>query len=174
MSVSRRFSVVALLALCAMAGAAAQSPAATRIPYDGSDTLDGPMPIHVDQSCRILPGPPELPARKRPHPYRDSAVCDLESPAESNHWEEKIVGNELQRAFVRVKEQTFVLQDIADQPAMFYVQYVVPKDWFVDSDPLPWQVDGQTAYFRVYVKPGETIRLHVGVRREWPQKPKPI
>jgi hypothetical protein len=35
-------------------------------------------------------------------------------------------------------------------------------------------MDGQTAYFRVYVKPGETISLHVGVRREWAQKPKPI
>jgi hypothetical protein len=173
MSATGRFSAVALLALCVTAGMG-QRPGATRIPYDGSDTPDGPKSIHVDQDCRILPGSPLLPASKKSHPYRDSAICDIESPAESTHWEEKIVGNELQRAFVHVKERTFVLQDIADQPTEFIVQYAVPKDWFVDSDPLPFQVSGQTVYFRVYVKPGETVRLHVGVRREWPQKPKPI
>jgi hypothetical protein len=145
-----------------------------RVPYDGADSMTGPMPIHVDETCRILPADDNPLGRKKPHPYRDSAVCALEGPAESTHWEEKIAGNMLQRTFVHVKERTFVLQDIADGPVMYIVQYDVPQGWFVDSDPQPWQIVGQTAYFHVYVKPGETIRLHVGVRREWPSKPKPI
>ena len=112
--------------------------------------------------------------KKKTHPYNDSAICSLEGISESAHWEEKVEGSQLQRWFVRVEEQTFVLEDIADVPVMYIVQYDVPQNWFVDSDPQPWQVAGKTAYFRVYVNPGETVRLHVGMRRMWPQKPKPI
>jgi hypothetical protein len=159
----------------ASASAVAQKPAAAaRVPYDGADSMSGPMPIHVDETCRILPTTDDPLTRKKPHPYRDAAVCALEGPKESTHWEEKIAGNELDRSFVEVKERTFIFQGIADGPVMFIVQYDVPKGWFVDSDPQPWQMVGQTAYFHTYVNPGETIRLHVGVRREWPQKPKPI
>ncbi len=153
----------------------AQTPPPTnRVPYDGADALNGPKPIHIDENCRILPSSESNPLKKKTHPYNDSAICSLESMFESKHWEEKVAGNELQRWFVRVKEQTFVLQDISDDPVMYLVQYDVPQNWFVDSDPQPWQIVGQTAYFRVYVKPGETVRLHVGVRRMWPQKPRPI
>ena len=145
-----------------------------RVPYDGADTLDGPKPIHIDEKCRILPGSAGSPFKKKTHPYNDSAICSLEGISESAHWEEKVEGSQLQRWFVRVEEQTFVLEDIADVPVMYIVQYDVPQNWFVDSDPQPWQVAGKTAYFRVYVNPGETVRLHVGMRRMWPQKPKPI
>jgi len=153
---------------------AQKTTGSARVPYDGADSMSGPMPIHVDETCRILPVNGDVQVRKKPHPYRDSAVCYLEGPKETTHWEEKITGNMLERTFVQVKERTFVFQGIADGPVMFIMQYDVPKGWFVDSDPQPWQVAGQTAYFHTYVKPGETIRLHVGVRREWPQKPKPI
>lgn len=168
---------VVILSLGMWAGAmtvAQNPPGAARVPYDGSDSLSGPKPIHVDENCRILPRSGGLPRTKKTHPYSDSAICSLEGLLESTHWEEKISGSELQRWFVRVKERTFVLQDIADEPVMFIVRYAVPRGWFVDSDPQPWQTVGQTAYFRAYVKPGETVRLHVGVRREWPMKPKPI
>ena|ERR1700677_3564683 len=167
----------AILLLCMGAGATAVAqnpPGAGRVPYDGSDSPSGPKPIHVDEDCRILPGSEGIPRIKKVHPYNDSAVCSLESVLGSTHWEEKISGNQLQRWFVRVREQTFVLQDIADGPVMFVVHFAVPQHWFVDSDPQPWQTVGQTAYFHAYVKPGETVRLHVGVRREWPMKPKPI
>lgn len=171
----RRFTGLVVLAATALSGALAQQPTgAQRIPYDGSDSSSGPKPIHVDRNCRILPGSSALPPARKPHPYNDPAICALEGRAESTHWEEKITGNQLQRTFVRVKEQTFVVQDIADQPVMFIVQYAVPQNWFVDSDPQPWQTVGQTAYFHVFVKPGQIVRLHVGIRREWPQKPKPI
>ena len=162
-----------LVGACAVAGAAQKTAGAVRIPYDGSDSLTGPMPIHVDQNCRILPDA-AVTGHKKPHPYTDPAICSLQSTADSEHWEEKISGKELLRTFVRVREHTFVLQDVADQPVMFIVQQPVSKGWFVDSDPQPWQMGGDTAYFRVYVKPGQTVRLHVGERREWPQKPKPI
>ena len=174
---SRIWAIVAalFLGMSACAAAVAQtSPGAARVPYDGSDSPSGPKPIHVDERCRILPGSEGIPLSKKTRPYIDSAICDLENQDESAHWEEKISGNELERWFVRVKEQTFVLRDISDEPMMFIVQFNVPHGWLVDSDPQPWQMMGQTAYFRVFVKPGETVRLHVGVRRIWAQKPKPI
>jgi hypothetical protein len=173
----RKWALVAIagIGVWVSVAASAQDPhRAGRTPYDGADSMSGPMPIHVDETCRILPSNDGAPIRKKPRPYRDSAVCDLEGPKDSTHWEEKITGNLLERTFVHVKERTLVFQDIADGPVMYIVQYDVPQGWFVDSDPQPWQTVGQTAYFRVYVKPGETIRLHVGVRREWPSKPKPI
>jgi hypothetical protein len=166
---------ILLLGIWAGASAIAQNPpAAARSPYDGSDSLSGPKPIHVDENCRILPGSEGTPHAKKARPYSDSAVCSLEGIAQSTHWEEKIAGSQLQRWFVRVKERTFVLQDIADEPVVFIVRYAIPQDWFVDSNPQPWQTVDRTAYFRAYVKPGETVRLHVGVRREWPAKSKPI
>ena len=169
------FVAIAGIGVWASAFALAQkSTAPERVPYDGADSMSGPMPIHVDETCRILPVSGDVQVRKKPHPYRDSAICDLEGPHDSTHWEEKIEGNLLERTLVEVKERTLIFQDIADGPVMYIVQYDVPKGWFVDSDPQPWQVVGQTAYFHTYVKPGETIRLHVGVRRESPQKPKPI
>ncbi len=175
MSGIRGFVAILFLGTWASATAVAQnSPGAARVPYDGSDSQSGPKPIHVDEKCRILPGSKGIPLSKKTRPYNDWAICDLENQDESTHWEEKIAGNELQRWFVRVREQTFVLQDISDQPVVFIVRFNVPQGWFVDSDPQPWQTVGQTAYFRAYVKPGETVRLHVGVRRMWPQKPKPI
>jgi hypothetical protein len=155
------------------AATAQNAPESSRVPYDGSDSLDGPKPIHVDEKCRVLPGTEGIPPKKA-KPYNDSAICSLEGISESTHWEEKITGNQVQRWLVRVKERTFALQDISDEPVWFIVQFDVPQDWFVDSDPQPWQTVGQTAYFHAYVKPGETVKLHVGVRRQWPQKPKPI
>ncbi len=166
---------ILFLGVCVSATAFAQNPPATnRVPYDGGDALNGPKPIHIDENCRILPGSEGNPVKKKTHPYNDAAICSLEGMTELTHWEEKVAGNQLQRSFVRVEEQTFVLQDIAGDPVVYVVQYDVPQNWFVDSDPQPWQIVGHTAYFRVYVKPGETVRLHVGVRRVWPEKPKPI
>lgn len=153
---------------------AQSAPSANRPPYDGADSPNGPMPIHVDQNCRILPGNNNVLQLKKQHPYHDNAVCRLESVHASEHWEEHITGNELFRTYVRVNEHEFVLQNVSDKQVMFIVEQTVPQNWRIDSDPQPWQVTGKTAWFHVYVKPGETVRLHVGMRREWPQAPKPI
>jgi hypothetical protein len=170
-------TILAILSfgVCLSGAASAQNQSPTnRAPYDGADTLNGPKPIHIDGNCRILPGSEFAGVKKKTHPYNDSAICSIKGPVESQHQEEKVAGNELQRWLVRVKERTFVLQDISDDPVLYVVQFDVPQNWVIDSDPQPWQMAGQTAYFRVYVKPGQTERLHVGVRRMWPQKSKPI
>jgi hypothetical protein len=169
----RGFLLTFLSVCLGISAANAQNSTAGRQPYDGADSTSGPLPIHVDQNCRILPRPGN-PLSKKARPYHDDAMCSIESPSESTHWEEKISGNQLDRWFVHIKEEELTFQDVADQPVMYIVEYAVPKGWFVDSDPQPWQMAGQTAYFHVYVNPGETIRLHVGIRREWAQKPKPI
>jgi hypothetical protein len=177
----RNRRVIFTIALIGVSLGASFSPAfaqhstgSERLPYDGSDSMTGPKPIHVDQNCRFLPHTEPASRAKKIRPYYDSTICGLESENDSTHWDEKIAGNQLQRTFVRVSERTFVLQDIADEPMMFIVEYDVPQGWFVDSDPQPWQKAGRTAFFHAYVNPGETVRLHVGVRREWPEKPKPI
>lgn len=163
----------ALLSAFLLPCAGAQKTTA-RVPYDGSDSTSAPLPIHIDQNCEILPDRADSNGRKKPRPYRDSYICQLESVNSSEHWEESISGHELLRTFVRITEHTFVLHDVADKQVMFVVQQTVPKGWFVDSDPQPLAVVENTAYFHVYVQPGQTVRLHVGMRREWPQKPKPI
>lgn len=164
-----------LMAVGLHAVAAAQnSPNANRPPYDGADSEDGPRPIHVDGDCRILPNSAPILPRQKPNPYHDYNVCYLQSARDSTHWEESSSGHELRRTFVYVREHEFVLQDVTDLPAMFIVEQTIPQGYSVDSDPQPWQVAGLKAYFHVYVKPGETVRLHVRWRREWAQKPKPI
>ncbi len=39
----------------------------------------------------------------------------------------------------------------------------------IDSTPQPTTIEGNVAVFRVYAKPGQTIKLHVGERR-WPKQ----
>lgn len=169
------WSAIPLVIFFAVASLRAQQPpTAAQAPYGVRDAKPRPRTIHVDENCRILPTAGDEVLRKKEHPYRDSALCDIESPNDSTHWEERIAGNQLLRTFVRVKEQEFALRNIADEPVMFVVSQKIPKDWAIDSDPQPVDLVGQTAYFDVYVKPGETIRLHVGLRRDWPQKPKPL
>lgn len=171
---ARSFSTLLLGVLFAAAVVGAQQAPAAQLPYHAPAPQSGPRPIHIDENCRIVPTSGDRTLRKKEHPYRDSAICHLESVLDSTHWEERIVGNQLQRTFVRVKEHTFVLQDIAGEPVMFVVSQAIPKDWAIDSDPQPADLTNDTAIFHVYVKPGQTVHLHVGMRREWLQKPKPI
>jgi hypothetical protein len=163
-----------MLALCAAACAAAlarqapqPAPSARRQYYSFNE-------IHVDQDCRILPDPAHLPPGKKPTPYTDPALCSLESILESEHFEEQIQGSQLLRWRVQIHEHTFVLQDISDAPVTFVVQQMVPAGWAVDSDPQPRQMIGQVAYFPVIVQPGQTVRLHVGMRHAVPQRARPI
>lgn len=166
------FSTLTLVAVFAFAPARQMQAAQSSSPDSGVPA--GARTIHIDEKCRIVPNEGDFVARKAAHPYHDSAICHLESVADSTHWEERIAGNELLRSLVRVKEHEFVLRDISDEPVMFVVSQTVPENWAIDSDPQPVDIEGRTAYFHVYVKPGQTVRLHVGMRRTWPQKPKPI
>lgn len=164
-----------LICLLASAGACAQGARqAARQPYDNSNSAAGLQVFHLDQRCRILPDPAHLAPGKKPRPYTDSAICHLESVLSSSHWEEKITTHQLQRTLVFIREHEFVLQNMSDTRALFVVQQEVPSKWSVDSDPQPVQIVGRIAYFHVYAEPGQIVRLHVGMRREYPMKPKPI
>lgn len=130
--------------------------------------------IHIDQDCRILPDPAQAPPGKKLRPHRNEAVCHLESQLDSQHLEERVSGNQLLRNWVSIREHEFVLQNISDQPVTFVVEQLVPENWTVDSDPQPKQFIGNTAYFPVQVRPGEIIRLHVGLRHSTPMRAKAI
>jgi hypothetical protein len=159
----------------AVSAALAQQPRdAARPAYNGSDSPDAVRQIFIDQDCRILPGGDMLLPGKKDKPFSDPVICHLESVNNSNHIEEKIVGNELYRSRVYVAEQEFVLQNISDGEAKFVVEVAVNSDWVIDSDPQPVSTEGDVAIFPVYAQPGEIVRLHVGMRHTQPLKTKTI
>jgi hypothetical protein len=154
--------------------AAQQANPVPRPSYDGSDSPDAPLQIHVLDDCRIVPAPDQFAPPKKQRPFQDPNICHLESINSSEHTEEQIVGNRLLRDSVRISEHEFVLQNIASDPVIFVVQHQVPRDWSIDSDPQPSKVVGDTAYFPVHAAPGQIVRLHVGMRRTIPMKPQTI
>jgi hypothetical protein len=121
--------------------------------------------VYVNQNCEIFPGLVfPLSGRKLPESRWISDVCHLESVLDSEHREEKPAGNELERSDVEVREQEYVLQNITMKPQVFAVLEQVPRGWKVDSDPQPTTMAGDIAVFDVHAEPGETVRLHVGLR----------
>ena len=130
--------------------------------------------IHVDGECRLLLAPADVATGKKARPQRDPVVCHIESPHNSEHMEEAIVGNELHRSRVAVQEHEFVLQNIAAAPVIFVVEQPVTKGWQIDSDPQPEQIVGTIALFRVHAQPGEIVHLHVGERHTTALKTKVI
>jgi hypothetical protein len=160
--------------LAAIPALAQQPPDTARPAYDGSASPDAVKQIFIDQNCRILPGGnPVLPGKKD-KPFGDPVICHLESILNSNHVEEKIVGNELYRSRVYVAEQEFVLQNITEGEAEFIVEVPVNSDWVIDSDPQPASIESDIAVFPVYAQPGEIVRLHVGMRHTKPLKTREI
>ncbi len=153
--------------------AAAQQPAA-RPAYDGSGAPDVALQIHVDAKCRILPEAAHPFPGHKPGPFRDANICHTESATGSEHREEQISGNQLLRSNVRVSEQTYVLQNITGDHVVFVLECPVPQGWQVDSDPQPNRFDGQVTIFPVHAQAGEIVRLHVGMRRVTPLRPKTI
>jgi hypothetical protein len=159
-------------ALAASGGLAQQAPDTARPPYDGSDSPNAPKRIYIDQDCRIEPDPAHPLPGKKPRPFSDSTICHLETVSQSNHIEEKIVGDELYRSRVHIAEQEYVLQNITEGQVLFIVQHAVSADWTVDSDPQPVSTEGDIAVFPVYAEPGQIVRLHVGLRHTQPLKTK--
>jgi hypothetical protein len=163
----------------ATVGAQVPTTAATPSTMEMTITAESPAAsdgqIYVNEDCGIYPGLPiPLTLRKRPPARFDSAICHLDGSHSSEHREELVLGTELERRNVRVNEQEFVLQNITMKPAIFAVLVEVPKGWSVDSDPQPTEMQGDVAIFRVHAEGGETVRLHVGVRRTKELKPKPL
>jgi hypothetical protein len=166
--------------------AAAQQPASSTPPpdkarpaYDGSDSPNAVQQIYIDEDCRIMPDAAHASAGKKARGIRDGNICHIESFHSSEHMEERIVGNELYRSRVRVNEQTYVLQNVAEKQVVFLVEVGVPKDWVVDSDPQPASLtaagaNASAALFPVYADPGAIVQLHVGMRHPTPLKTKTI
>jgi len=145
------------------AAAQPDAPVVHRAPYSKFKE------VYVDQGCRLLPDPAHrVPGNKKPRLHSDPVICHLESVLSSNHREETLAGNELRRSDISITEQTYVLQNITTEPAIFVVEEFVPHGWVVDSYPPPAEIVGPTALFRVHAQPGEIVRLHVGLRHTRP------
>jgi hypothetical protein len=128
------------------------------------------MRIFVDQKCRLLPDPATVTPGKKPRLQRDATICHLENILDSEHGQEKVVGNELHREDIEVYEQEYVLQDVYPTQVLFVVEQAVAKGWTLDSDPPPVKVVGTTAFFEAWAQPGEVVHLHVGMRLGTPLK----
>ena len=125
------------------------------------------LSIVVDKSCLIQPESDPLVLGDYADTFRDDAICHLESVLSSHHIEEKITAGERSRFFVRVAEQEYVVQNPTDQPALFTIRHHVPENWGIDSDPQPTSMEGTTALFRINAEPGQRVRLHVGMHRNY-------
>jgi hypothetical protein len=173
--------LVGMHAVLPQAAGGAQAPPSTAPQSTMEMTITAESPaasdgqIYVNEECGIYPGLPiPITLRKRPPARFDSAICRLEGFHSSEHREETLLGTELERRNVRVNEQEFVLQNITMKPVIFAVLVEVNKGWSVDSDPQPTEMQGDVAIFRVHADVGETVRLHVGLRRTKELKPKPL
>jgi hypothetical protein len=167
-----RLNVISIFAVLPLFVAAEQQ--ASRPAYDGSGEPDVALQIHVDAKCRILPEAAHPFPGHKPGPFRDANICHIETAVGSEHREEQISGNQLLRSNVRVNEQTYVLQNITGDHIVFVLEFPVPQGWQIDSDPQPNRFDGPVAIFPVHAQAGEIVRLHVGMRRVTPMRPKTI
>jgi len=160
-----------LLCLAAAALPAQQPPHPERKAYDGADALNAPMRIYVDQDCRILPDPLHPTPGLKQKPYRDGAICHIDSPSSTVNLEQRTEDNQLIRW--DVVEETLQVTNLTDREVVFVVSYLVQKPWFIDSDPKPVRYEGNNAIFLVHVSPGRRVGLHVGRRIMRLIRPKP-
>jgi hypothetical protein len=143
--------------------AQAQPPAAADMP----DPSVVPQEINVDQNCRILVQDRSHATKQYSHPHfsQDGSVCHLESIHRTKIFEENLDNGVLKRTPFEVREATFVLQNITPDPVIFIVHQPIFHGGHIDSTPQPDSVDNGVAVFRVRAKPGQTIHLHMGMRR---------
>jgi hypothetical protein len=143
-----------------------------------SSATSAPVPavaeIHVDQRCRILPNSATLPSGKKAKPWNDSSVCHLTNVFDTEHRVQTVVGSELQRSDVEVFEQQYVLGNQSTEPELFIIEQPALKGWTIEGDPPPFRVVDGKEYYRAWVQPGESVQLHVGMRKVTPLKPKAL
>jgi hypothetical protein len=147
---------------------AAQASPATTAPVQATPE------IHVDQRCRILPNSAPLPSGKKAKPWTDPSVCHLTNVFDTEHRVQTVVGSELQRSDVEIFEQQYVLGNQSAQPELFIIEQPALKGWTIEGDPPPFRVADGQSYYRAWVQPGETVQLHVGMRKGTPLKPKAL
>jgi hypothetical protein len=162
MTTSKGFSLVfgSSLGLFLLTLAAAHSVTAQTAPRDASAPS---QQIYVDDHCQVLDaGTGQFAA--------NADVCHFDGAGvqRTSHVAAKESDGTVQHARVDVAEQTYMLQNIREQPVVFVVAHQVPDGWHVDSDPQPVSVKDGVAIFRVIAQPGQIVRLHVGTAHETP------
>jgi hypothetical protein len=130
--------------------------------------------VHVDERCRILPGVARLPSGKKTKLWSDPTICHLENVFDTDHTVQTVVGTELQRSDVEIYEQQYVLGNPSQQPELFIIQQPARKGLTIEGDPPPFRVASGKEYYRAWVQPGETVQLHVGMRKVTPLKAKAL
>ena len=127
---------------------------------------EGRLEIHVDERCRIYSQDRESQGGKysRPGFHADVDMCRLQNEMKTKHWEGSVENGIVRRTQVTVIEHTFQLHNPTDQAITYLVEQSVPKGWRIDSTPQPARMEDQVAIFEVVAQPGQTIKLHVGLR----------
>ncbi|HEV2321558.1 MAG TPA: hypothetical protein VGT42_04275, partial [Gammaproteobacteria bacterium] len=65
-----------------------------------------------------------------------------------------------------VHEVTLVMRNAAPARRTVISEFPVVEGWTLDSDPTPVETTSTLYRFRTLIDPGQTVRLHVGARRE--------
>jgi hypothetical protein len=170
-SVARHLlAIPVVLAICvchfAAAQPATQSHPDPTTPDETATTIPtptDPAEIHVNRRCRTLSAI-GLAVAGTPAKLSANAFCRLESVKTSQHPEKAIANGKPHRILVTVREQDYLLQNLTGEPVVFVVEHLVPRGWQVDSEPQPTTMSGSTAIFRANAEPGQTVRLHVGLK----------
>jgi hypothetical protein len=122
--------------------------------------------VHVDGYCHILTDPALVKPGKKLKLRFDDEICNVDQLKGNEHLETRDEADTRTRYWVWTAEHEFHLQNTTNAPQTFIVEQPVPRDWFIDSDPRPAEMHGQTALFRIEVAPHRIVQLHVGMRRE--------
>jgi hypothetical protein len=101
----------------------------------------------------------------KPGFHDGSALCRLKGDSHSSHWEESVANGVVSRTKVQIHERNYLLFNPTDARVTFVLDVSLPDGWTIDSVPQPTEIIDHMATFRVYAKPGETLRLHVGERK---------
>lgn len=127
----------------------------------------GSSEIHIDERCRVFTQ--DRPSAGTPYGkpgfHDGSALCHLRSDNHSNHWEEAVHNGVVSRTRVQIHERNYLLFNPTDVRVAFVLDISLPDGWTIDSDPRPTEVIDHLASFRVYARPGETLKLHIGERK---------
>ena len=127
----------------------------------------GPAEIIVDERCRVFTQdrPGATAPYAKPGFHDGSALCHIRSDNHTSHWEETVANGIVSRTRVQIHERNYLLFNPADNRVAFVISVSLPDGWVIDSMPQPTEVIDHMATFRVYAKPGETLKLHIGERK---------
>ena len=162
MNSARRATSPALtlvFALCLSPVATAPATARAQEPNSGPVLPE----IHINQRCKALSAD-GLSVGGTPAMLSAKAFCRLESVKTTQHSETEVVNGNPHRVLATVQEQDYLLNNVTGEPVVFVIEHRVPHGWQVDSEPAPASVSNSTAIFHAIAQPGQTVRLHVGLK----------